>query len=75
METQQRIFFPFFFRRLTIKGYKLTRITFPNLRRLYISTFLKSVDFVSEEMPHLEYLLLSLPDVKNLEDTGICALT
>lgn len=59
---------------LTILDFKITKITLPpNLRRLYISTFLKSVDFVSEEMPHLEYLLLSLPDVKNLEDTGICA--
>lgn len=59
---------------LTILDFKITKITLPpNLRRLYISTFLKSVDFVSEEMPHLEYLLLSLPDVKSLEDTGIHA--
>ena len=72
--TTKEYSFPSSLEDLTIKGYKLTRITLPpNLRRLYISTFLKSVDFVSEEMPHLEYLLLSLPDVKNLEDTGICA--
>ena len=45
----------------------------PNLRKLSITAYLASASFISEELSHLKYLQLKLPENQSFEETGIMA--